>query len=126
MKLEITEEDHWRIEAALAAHDPTSWLMSNRIRLFSQKDAEFYADFTRAELRASLVAALMVEALERAIVELGGTVDPMHDIEADVRDMMFESGEHDRELWGRLLRGQPTRPQTRTGRGTSTKHALPS
>jgi hypothetical protein len=37
MKLEITEEDHRRIDEAVAEHDPTGWLMSNRIGFFRRR-----------------------------------------------------------------------------------------
>jgi hypothetical protein len=106
MKLEITEEDHRRIDEAVAEHDPTGWLMSNRIRVFSEEDAEFYADHNRAELRASLVAALMAEAVENAITELGGTLDDsFNDIEASVREMMTDSRPRDIERWRRIVTG---------------------
>ena len=72
----------------MAEHNPADWLLTNRVRLFSEEDAEFYADHARAELRGSLQAALITEALVRAISELGGDIARGHleSLETEVRE----------------------------------------
>lgn len=109
MKLEITEEDRRRIDAAVAAHDPADWLMTSRIRLFSEEDANWYADYMRPGLRGAVVSVLIGEALRDAITELGGIdTHNVAEIEGEIREM-FENEvnvtEHDSERWGRLLAG---------------------
>jgi hypothetical protein len=106
VKLEITEEDHRRIDAAVAAHDPTDWLITSRIRLFSEADAEFYADLTRLELRAAAASALVADALGGAISELRGTVDihDLREIECHIREML-EPDEEDRERHLQVIAG---------------------
>jgi hypothetical protein len=110
VKLEITEEDHRRIDAAVAEHDPTGWLMTTRIRLFSEEDADWYANFMRPGLRGAVVSAMIGDALRDAITELGGTFTPSHrgEIEGQIREIFELEGEadiNDRERWSRVLKG---------------------
>jgi hypothetical protein len=109
-EIRFTEEDHRRINEAVAALDPTGFLMTERIRLFSEEDANWYADSERSSLRGAVISVLLAEALREAIVELGGTIDAhdVRELESQFREM-FENERHAGKLsmehWDRLLAG---------------------
>ena len=109
-EIRFTEEDQRRIDAAVAAHDPTGWLSTTRIRLFSEEGAAWYADMMRPGLRGAVIGVLIAEALREAITELGGTIDThdMAELESQIREMFEKEtriSRPEKERWARLSRG---------------------